>query len=264
VSPLEAGRGGLVVFAHRGPEGRPVYPFDPRGPFRPLVLAYLGQLCGLMEVFTLALTRQARAAHAETARGLLELGSESFSIDARPGHTPHPWDLLGDGRPPPEIPGALPFLYDLVAWATTRPQAEEVLPVDLPSRSSAPPIRLDREEFLRELRVESPSELLPALVRSGCGLLVDSFEAARAHSDRGPTWEFFRHCRNAAGHGASFNLLGNEPTRPAAWRGLVVERSLQGTSLFHGIPGVPGLIGLGDVVHLLWDIERSTPGILRP
>jgi hypothetical protein len=86
-------------------------------------------------------------------------------------------------------------------------------------------------------------------------LLIVAFELADDVRTREPPWEFLRHCRNAAAHGGAFAFRGPEPRRPAVWRGLELTQGMSGERLFHHSDDQPGLLGLGDPVRLLIDLD---------
>jgi len=79
------------------------------------------------------------------------------------------------------------------------------------------------------------------------------------YEDEDRFWEFLRHCRNAAAHGNRFNLLHDEPRRPARWHHLEITKVLQGQRLFRQEPDEGELLLPADPVHLLWDLERANP-----
>ncbi|MDI1253846.1 hypothetical protein [Thermomonas sp.] len=68
--------------------------------------------------------------------------------------------------------------------------------------------------------------------------------------DHSPQLEFFRHVRNAMGHGNSFHFLGNEPTRPAILNGRELTASLHGQKVLFDY------LGPGDVLDLLDQVEH--------
>jgi hypothetical protein len=115
-------------------------------------------------------------------------------------------------------------------------------------------IEFSAEEIAR-VYLAGPENQVKASGVSAGSLLIAAYESAKSMSDRGPVWEFLRHCRNAAAHGGRFNFTQGEPSRSAIWKTLTVHRGLQGTPLFD-ILGEKGLIALGDSVLLLWDIEQ--------
>lgn len=95
-------------------------------------------------------------------------------------------------------------------------------------------------------------------MRTAGSLLIVAYESTAAYRDRGPLWEFLRHCRNAGAHNGRFHLDRDEPRRPVRWASFNVTKSLHGTPLFHSQMD-PGLIGPGDAIRLLWDIEQAYP-----
>ena len=119
------------------------------------------------------------------------------------------------------------------------------------------PIQLIAEELSANFNY-----LIQSLLLSAANVLVLSHELCKdsAVHDKGPLWEFLRHCRNAAGHGGKFNLLHGEPKRLAKWRCLEITTALHGTSLMVGSDGV-GLLRPADPIHLLWDIEQAYPAL---
>jgi hypothetical protein len=89
------------------------------------------------------------------------------------------------------------------------------------------------------------------------GLLVQTVflnvgdELARhSYFDRTPELEYFRHIRNALGHGNKFHFTGKEPVRPASFRGRMLSSALNGQSV------VFEYMGPGDAMDLLDHIER--------
>lgn len=66
-----------------------------------------------------------------------------------------------------------------------------------------------------------------------------------------PNHEFFRHLRNAASHGGIFTFNKKEPIHPANWRGIELNKELDGKRIWDlGI-------GEGDILLLLWDVEQG-------
>jgi len=68
-----------------------------------------------------------------------------------------------------------------------------------------------------------------------------------------PELEYFRHIRNAASHGGTWNFLGNEPTRQASWRGRLLSSELHGKRLFEAN------LKPGDLLVFLADVEKMLP-----
>jgi hypothetical protein len=73
--------------------------------------------------------------------------------------------------------------------------------------------------------------------------------ARNSYFDKTPELEFFRHVRNAVGHGNKFSFSRSEPIRPAAFRGRSISRTL------HGQPVFFEFLGPGDALDLLDHIE---------
>ena len=74
--------------------------------------------------------------------------------------------------------------------------------------------------------------------------------------DHSPELEFFRHVRNALGHGNSFHFLGSEPVRSAILNGRALTASLHGQWVFFNY------MGPGDALDLLDQVETHL-GSLR-
>jgi hypothetical protein len=73
--------------------------------------------------------------------------------------------------------------------------------------------------------------------------------ARNGYFDRTPELEFFRHIRNALGHGNAFNFLRNEPARLAEFNQRVLSRALNGQKVFFDY------MGPGDALDLLDHLE---------
>ena len=68
---------------------------------------------------------------------------------------------------------------------------------------------------------------------------------------KSPELEFFRHIRNALGHGNRFHFKGKEPVLPATLRGRNLSRDLHGQQVFFQY------MNIGDVFDLLDDLESQ-------
>jgi hypothetical protein len=75
-----------------------------------------------------------------------------------------------------------------------------------------------------------------------------------------PMLEFLFHARNAVAHSGRFNFLNGHPKLPAVWRKFVIAKTMQGQPLFRDANG-EGLLGPGDPICLLWDIEQAHPSL---
>ena len=67
--------------------------------------------------------------------------------------------------------------------------------------------------------------------------------------DRTPELEYFRHIRNALGHGNAFHFVGKEPIRPASFKGRTLSQTLNGQTVFFDF------MGPGDALDLLEHVE---------
>ena len=117
-------------------------------------------------------------------------------------------------------------------------------------------------ELIAQDTVNNLTYLSSYMLVSAGQLLVVAYELIKNASnyEQSPICEFLRHCRNGAAHGGRFNLRTNEPRRTAEWGKFIISSELNGTPLFLRPDGV-GLLGLGDPIRLLWDIEQQHPGI---
>lgn len=131
---------------------------------------------------------------------------------------------------------------------------------------AAGPIQVEATFLAREIASEA-TYLVPRMTDSAGYLLVLAHELTRDVANGDPLWEFLRHCRNAAAHGGRFRFVGREPRGRAAWRGVEIERALEGSRLMDGSGSQgtemePGLLALGDPIGLLFDIEREYGDLL--
>jgi hypothetical protein len=132
-------------------------------------------------------------------------------------------------------------------------------PMPLRSEFQGAPIEIDVDELCREVHGNHVYLMAHLLLAAGSILiLADAVTRGQDWRDRGPLWEFLRHCRNAAAHGGKFHFQNDEPKLPAAWGRFVISPQLQGSSLFKGADGV-GMLSPGDPIRLLWDIEQAYP-----
>lgn len=115
-------------------------------------------------------------------------------------------------------------------------------------------ISFDIEEIASEL-LANYDYLFKYTLKSAGILIIMAYESTKRLDDKkSELWNFFYHCRNAAAHGGKFNI---KSTRfPAKWGNLEITRSMNGTNLFQ-IPDEGGLLGPGDPIRLLWEIEQK-------
>ncbi|MHB1559668.1 MAG: hypothetical protein ACYC61_19645 [Isosphaeraceae bacterium] len=232
-------------------------PFDEARQYYPLVMNFAAQMLAFKEIMSMADLKSIRAMmkkvfDASNLEGVPFELIVSSGVDLDGYDLAHPFrkefrDLL-----PPSAKQPMGRLL-----AHTAP-FEIVGPRALKCRSQEDGIEFSAEE-IASVYLAGPQRQVEALAVSAGSLIVSAYEATRSSRDRGPLWEFFRHCRNAAAHGGRFHLENGEPSRPARWRSMSVERGLQGTPLF-AILDDHGLIGLGDAILLLWDVEQLGHG----
>jgi hypothetical protein len=197
--------------------------FDPAKPLHGLVMAYLAQLHGFIElasrgILTFLKTKSDREVEAFLAGGVDPAVRSLFEAGRGGRITP----LLGKQKPLARV-------------------GPNDLEVDIEALSKS--IALDHGPALKHFNRLSAGSLLI--------LAWDHTEAYHTHE---PLWEFHRHTRNAAAHGGRFTFKHGEPLRKAAWRTLGIVAALEGTSLFYDEPDA-GFLGIGDVLYLLHDLE---------
>lgn len=204
----------------------PINSFDRGKPFYPLIMSYIIQLLGLKEILV---------------RGVIG-ARKIMSEDVAETKPPNTLDE--------QISEAINGIEQLIG------------PLKLRSEFTGSHISVDADEFAREL-VQNHAYLLPYYIRAAGSLLVLAHEITKnqPYRDKGPLWEFLRHCRNGATHNGLFHFCKGEPSRAAEWGTFKIEVSLQGSPLFND-GTKKGLLSLGDPIRLLWDIEKTYPHII--
>ena len=116
-------------------------------------------------------------------------------------------------------------------------------------------IDIDIDEIASEL-INHYQYLLPLQMKAAGNLIIMCYQISKdKYDDKSEIWNFFYHCRNAAAHGGLFNIT-NIKRFPAKWGKIEITRALNKTNLFI-VPDEGGLIGPGDPIRLLWDIEQN-------
>jgi len=207
----------------------PELQFDPRKPFYGIVLGYLAQVHGFIEM---------------CSRGILPM------LQRQPREEVELWLQKKSGGPVDEY-----FRSALAARGLTPLIGQQQL-----TSKTARGIKVNVEELATEI-VTNYNEGIKYFnkVNAG-GVLILAWEVTNDYHSYHELWEFLRHCRNAAAHRATFHFLHGEPKRTARWRSLEIVAALQGQPLFPD-PPITGFIGIGDVLYLLADIEAAFPEI---
>jgi hypothetical protein len=202
--------------------------FDRAKPFYPLVINYLSQLVGVVELairgiagpmqldelVERAIIQSGAGAESDT-RSLLRQRFQT-TIDA-------PWRLRSE------------MLDDYID-----------LPIDLIAKDIAANFEY----------------LMPYFVTAAGIVLVMALEISKGKPwhTRDPMWEFLRHCRNAVAHGGRFRFERNEPRLAAKWGPFVLRNKRHNDTPLFKKDG--GMLSPGDPVRLLWDIEQAYPAMI--
>jgi hypothetical protein len=202
----------------------PPLTFRPEGPFHGLVVVYLCAMQGFKEIASRgAQLQMSRLDPADMNQAIDRIDDERTRVALR--------NIVEGG------------LTGLLADSALHARAGERVKVDI-----------------SQLSLDVFAEHRPAvnfLNQFGAGsLLITAAEMAKERRTKEPDWEFLRHCRNAAAHNGHFHFGPDEPRLPAVWRGLEIDRLLQGSPLFNSISD-PGFLGPGDTLHLLSDLEAK-------
>lgn len=207
------------------PAPRPNH-FDRSKPFYPIVMNYIVQLLGFKELALRGVTGP---------REFLDVVKQIPAL----GHVP-----------PGRVADA----------AAVQDSLRKLMgPLQLRSEFLNGTIDVDVDQMARET-VVNVNYLAAQLMLSAGSVLILAYELNKdqAWYDRGPLWEFLRHCRHGAAHGGRFHFLDGEPRRPASWGRLQITPALEGVPVFKGLDGI-GLLSPGDPIRLLWDIEQAYP-----
>lgn len=136
-------------------------------------------------------------------------------------------------------------------------------PLQLKSEFQSNHIKVEVDDIANDLMTNA-SYLIRFFMRSAGSLLILAHEISKDEPwhDKGPLWEFLRHCRNAAAHGGLFKIdvHRGEPRHLAEWGRFRIEATLHDTPLFKDETGW-GLLSPGDPIRLLWDIEQAYPSM---
>ena len=100
---------------------------------------------------------------------------------------------------------------------------------------------------------------MPTILGNCCMMLANTaYESVKDRNDQSPEFEFFRHVRNASSHRNRFYFTEKEPSRPAAWRGAVLDHMQRGSANpLQGAVCFGPILGPADLIDLLADIEKK-------
>ncbi|MDQ7838932.1 MAG: hypothetical protein RDU59_10645 [Thermodesulfobacteriota bacterium] len=211
----------------------PKLTFDPQKPFYGLVVAYVAQVHGLLDLVSRGLREEwekLRGRHQNSRLSSLEM-EKMLSDGIREGYRDHIQAVLRSQSAP------------IIGVQRLVSRLREGVKVDT--------VRLANEIFSKH---QYPVETYNKMTAGA--LLIVSWEVTKSDHSQDPLWEFHRHCRNAAAHNGNFNFQHGEPKRPAKWGALEIVLTLQDTPIFPNSSG-RGFIGPGDVLYLLADIEAK-------
>jgi hypothetical protein len=212
----------------------PEIQFDPNKPFQRLVVAYAAQVHGLLDLVARGIREEWR--RMKVAHGHLGLTDDQFvemqCAGVKDGYAEHVRAVLKSES------GALAGVQRL-------------------GTLSGGGVKVDTGKLAQQVFLQHKDPVPAFAVMSAGSLLILAWESTLDKHTKHPLWEFLRHCRNASAHkGGHFHFLHGEPKRPAHWRSLKIEPSLQGTPLFWNSQH-SGFIGPGDALYLLADIEKQ-------
>jgi hypothetical protein len=207
--------------------------FDPKKPFYALVLAYLSQVHGLIELASLGLYQRFEKLCQRPALGNLsraELIAKYVSALGKENRKYTERVLRG---------GKTILLSEPVLLSET-----------------GKGIKLSSDELAETVFMEHEVTIRYFNRMSAGGLLILAWEDVKPKRLDNPIVQFLWHCRNAAAHNGAFHFKPKEPKKPAVWRTLKIVRTMQGDPLFAD-PPKKGFIGIGDALYLLADIEKK-------
>ncbi|SAK52951.1 hypothetical protein AWB79_01956 [Caballeronia hypogeia] len=158
-------------------------------------------------------------------------------------------DWIERGAPPPDFAKAQPLL------ARTRSDRQAHAHGDdgMPTKTPPPEDTLSWPSFDTADKRIAFALIVPCT--NAILAVAEYFDIHRLSASRAPEVQFLMRLRDAAVNGNVFALGGDDYMPHAAYAGLIVDHSLDGTLLFSD--GVkPGLMEFGDTVGLLHDLQR--------
>lgn len=134
-------------------------------------------------------------------------------------------------------------------------------PLSLRAKCQPDPIVVTINDIADEL-ASNFDYLSTHIMRSAGHVLMLAFETTQQYHNKGPLWEFLRHCRNAVAHNCRFQFNLGEPRFPAEWGSIHIKATMQSNPLFRIDKNTPGFLEPGDIIKLLWDIEQAYPNMV--
>jgi hypothetical protein len=153
-------------------------------------------------------------------------------------------DWIERGAPPPDFAKAQPLL----ARKRSHPEAHTHSEDGTPTKSPQPQDALSWPSFDTAEKRIAFALLVPCT--NAILAVAEYFDLHRLSASRAPEVQFLMRLRDAAVNGNTFSLAADEYRPHAAYAGLIVDNTLDGTLLFSD--GVrPGFVEFGDTVGLL-------------
>ena len=218
----------------------PINTFNRGKPFYPFIMNYLVLLIGFKDL---------------AGRGVIKKLNKLTSLNSGI----HSYELIIDNLKKLFAPGVGKIELEQRLAEISSGLSKRLGSLMIESEFRGNQIRIEVDDIANDL-MNNAFYLIQFTMLSAGSLLILAYEISKDKPwfDKGPLWEFLRHCRHAAAHGGLFTFKGKEPTRLAEWGCFRIERDLQGTPLFKDMKG-SGLLSPGDPIRLLWDIEQAYP-----
>jgi hypothetical protein len=153
-------------------------------------------------------------------------------------------DWIERGAPPPDFARA----HALLARKRSHPEAHTHSEAGTPTKSPPPDGQLSWPSFDTTEKRIAFAMIVPCT--NAILAVAEYFDIHRLSASRAPEVQFLMRIRDAAVNGNTFSIPAGEYMPHAAYAGLVIDATLDGTLLFSD--GVkPGFIEFGDTVDLL-------------
>ncbi len=105
--------------------------------------------------------------------------------------------------------------------------------------------------------VKNREHLNSVIVTMTAPMIISSYSEVEKYNDNSEIFELFRHMRNACAHGNKFYFRGNQPSRPAKWKELIINHEIKGEeNPLYGTTLLFNFISAGDIVYFLLDVQK--------